>query len=63
MPPLMVRASPEVVLVKTTAAVEASSERRDIRAGEKASNIALFRNLSVLDVPPRQYRLTSQLMV
>jgi hypothetical protein len=44
MPPLMVRASPELVLVKKTAAVEASSERRDIRAGEKASIIAVFRN-------------------
>src|SRR5882757_2756680 len=43
MPPLTVRASPEVVLVKKIAALDASNERRDILTGEKASIIAMFR--------------------
>jgi hypothetical protein len=34
MPPVMVRASPELVLVKNSAALDASSERRDIPVGE-----------------------------
>jgi hypothetical protein len=47
MPPATVRASPEVVLVKRTAALEASSERRDILAGLRASIIVAIPNRSI----------------
>src|SRR5882672_11309946 len=61
MPPVIVRASPDVVLVRRTAAADASSERRDILVGEKASIIAACPNRDPLI--SHQYRPTGKWLV